>query len=221
MSLTPTAILVPSLNRAHRLVALAANIHDATPEPHRLLFCVSDIASMQVLDSIGESYIDDSEANDHRYVTRMNLLWDHVTEPTVFCGADDVTFHPGWLSAALDVMHKGPSVVITNDLRNRNGTLALVRSDYIATHGGTVDGTGAMFHAGYLHNYADNELFYTAHVRGVLARAPRSIVEHHHPVFGRPGDMPWDDTYRNAQAGWAHDEQLWQQRVPVIESCST
>ena len=39
-------IFIPSLNRPHFLRELVKNIHEVTPEPHTLNFCVSDPESI-------------------------------------------------------------------------------------------------------------------------------------------------------------------------------
>lgn len=215
--LLPCAILVPSLNRPQRLREVVANIHDNTPEPHRILFCVGEQKSKDILDELGEWYLDDTDDPDKRYVTRMNKLVGHIGDAkTIFFGSDDVVHHTGWLSAAHRIMEQGPSVVVVNDLRNANGTQAVIRAEYLAY--AVFDDPGKAFHPGYRHNFADNEMFITAHNRGAYARALNSFVEHLHPLFGQENALPWDSTYANAQAGWDHDEELFRQRAASIES---
>lgn len=176
---------------------------------------VSDPESAAILTELGEWFIDDSDEADRRYVTRMNALVRHIGDAgSVFFGSDDVTHHPGWLSAALRVMETGPSVVVVNDLRNPSGTQALVRATYLAQ--AVFDAPGDAFHRGYLHNFADTEMFATASKRGTLARALGSIVEHHHPVFGADGALPWDATYATAQSGWDHDAALYARRMEAL-----
>ena len=214
--LLPCTILVPSLNRALRLRQVVENIHEATPEPHRLLFCVGDEQSKRILDDLDEDYIDDALADDKRYVTRMNEMVRMVTTPTMFFGSDDVHHHPGWLSAALRIMDQGPSVVVVNDLRNPNGTQAVMRTSYLPL--AVYDAPGDAFHHGYLHNFADTEQFFTAHKRGAYARAMGSFVEHLHPVFGSPNSLGWDSTYTDAQSGWDEDARRFNERVAAIEA---
>jgi len=212
-----TAILVPSLNRPQNLEGLVAQIHGATPEEHAILFCVSDDASKEILTSLGEWFLDDSDVEDRRYVTRMNKLIGHVADAdTIFFGSDDVVHHPGWLRDALKVMHAGPhEVVVVNDLRNKNGTQALIKTGYLDR--AVFDAPGAAFHSGYLHNYADTEQFYTATKRGVIVRAMQSYVEHLHPLFQGQRSLPWDSTYTNAMQGWDHDTALYNERIKLID----
>jgi hypothetical protein len=225
-ALLPCAILIPSLNRAHRLRELVANVHATTPELHRLLFCVGDPDSLAVLQELKESHLDDSEEDDKRYVTRMNKLVfvvrEHIPEAkTVFFGSDDVRFHPGWLTSALFWMDKmGKSVVVVNDLRNPNGTQALVKIDYLDR--AVFDSPGDAFHGGYCHNFADTEMFSTAAVQGELTRAMDSFVEHLHPLFGAPNAIEWDETYRvgamaNIEIDRARYEERMARMVQIIE----
>ena len=213
----PCAILVPSLNRPQRLVELVNNIREATPEDHRVLFCVSDPQSIRILTEMGEWFLDDSEDEDRRYVTRMNKLIREIGDArTIFFGSDDIRFHTGWLTKALKVMDQGAEVVVVNDLRNPNGTQALVKVSYLDR--AVFDSPGMAFHPGYHHNFADTEQFFTAYKRGVYARALDSYVEHLHPLFNAPNSIPWDETYKNgALANWDVDQALFQQRAQQID----
>ena len=211
-----TAILIPSLDRPQRLRDLVWNIRANTAEPHTMLFCVSDEASMDILDELGEWYLDDSDGDDRRYVTRMNKLLAYLDDAdSLFFGSDDVIHHQGWLTRALLVMGEGPSVVVMNDTHNPMGTQAVIRREYLER--AVYDAPGLAFHPGYLHNFADNEMFWTALQQGEYAHATEAIVEHLHPLYNAPNMAPWDDTYRNARAGWDHDQALWLERHDAIE----
>ena len=207
--LLPCAILVPSLNRPHRLRELVANIHENTPEEHFILFAVSDDESKKILDELDEWYIDDSDTDDRRYVTRMNKLVRHIGDAkSVFYGSDDVKHHMGWLSAGLTaIIEQDKAVVIVNDMTNPAGTQGIMRADFIPY--AVVDSPGDAFHGGYLHNFADNEMWLTAQRYNQLGRANESIVEHLHPLYQRHNRIGWDDTYHNAMRGWKHDEDLF------------
>jgi hypothetical protein len=209
------AVLIPSLDRPHRLEETISHLHRNTAEAHRLLFCVSDEESKRALDWLGEWYLDDSDDDDHRYVTRMNKLVRHIGDAeTVFFGSDDVIHHPGWLTEALKVLERF-SCVVVNDGHNPNGTQALVRADYLDR--AVFDAPGDAFHHGYLHNFADNEQHFTAYKRNEYARAMESHVEHLHPLFQSHNAIPWDSTYTNAQRGWDHDAALFHERAQVID----
>lgn len=216
-ALLPCAILIPSLNRAHRLRDLVANIHATTPEQHRLLFAVGDPDSLAILDELGEWYLDDTDDPDKRYVTRMNKLSHIVAEQmpemrTIFFGSDDVKHHPEWLKEALFWMDMGPSVIVVNDLRNKSGTQALIRVEYLQE--AVFDSPGDAFHSGYGHNFADTEMFTVAVNHNKLGRAMDSFVEHLHPTWGARNSMAWDSTYEvGAMEKSGADQALFESRM--------
>lgn len=211
----PLAILVPSLDRPQRLDETIRHIHTNTPLDHRILFCVSDDYSKEILTDKGEWFLDDSDSDDRRYVTRMNKLVRHIGDAqSVFFGSDDVIHQPGWLEAGLEQMQHA-AVVVVNDLHNASGTQALMRADYLSL--AVFDAPGDAFHHGYLHNFADNEQHFTAFKRGQYIRAMDSIVEHLHPLFRAANSIPWDKTYVHAQEGWGHDEELFRERAHLID----
>lgn len=206
------AILVPSLNRPHRILSLLANIHDVTQADHRILFCVSDPESSAIL--ANGAYIDDSAADDHRYVTRMNKLARLVDEDYIFFGSDDVLFHPNWFEAAVEAMGDTYALATVNDLHQPVGTAALIKTSYLDR--AVFDSPGDAFHSGYIHNFADNEQFLTAAFHGLHVHAIDSIVEHLHPAWDR--SIPWDSTYLNAQSGWDHDAALFHERMARLNA---
>lgn len=212
-----TAILIPSLNRPQRLHDLVMNLRETTSDADRL-FCVSDAASKALLDELGEWFLDDSDIEDHRYVTRMNkLVTDYLDDDieAVFYGSDDVIYRENWLPNAQRHL-RGFACVVVNDLRNQNGTQALMRRDYLEH--AVFDAPGLAFHPGYLHNYADTEQFATAHKNGEYARAMDAVVEHLHPLFGGENAAPWDATYRVAMMGWDHDTALFNARMALLNA---
>lgn len=216
----PTAILIPSLGRANRLQLVVRNIRETTPEEHLRLFCVCDDESKAALDEIDEWYLDDSDVDDHRYVTRMNRLIYFARDfgaKTVFFGSDDVIHHPTWLTKAITAMEtQGKAVIVVNDLRNKNGTQALVRTDYLPR--AVFDNSMAAFHPGYGHNFADMEMFLTAIAQNEYGRAIDSWVEHLHPIWPTARRIGWDQTYIDAQNKMDDDEKLFYERSDLIEA---
>jgi hypothetical protein len=215
--MSSTAILIPSLARASYLSVVIQNIHEATPEDHRIYFAIGDDDSRKVVEEAGERYLWDGEDPDKRYVTRMNKLIHEVVEDEVFFGSDDVVHHEGWLSAARVVMGKGYPCVVVNDLSNPNGTQALMSTDFLGE--ACFDDPEAAFHHGYFHNFADTEQFNTARIKGALARAMDSVVAHLHPhghktFFDNPHQLREpDSTYSNAQKYWQQDAALFESRM--------
>ena len=224
-----TAILVPSLGRPQHVKRTFGNIEANTPEPHDQLWCVTGEEYTSQLDELGVFfYIDDSNDPDRRYVTRMNKLIEAMRTGSlygiedrvydyVFFGSDDVIHHPRWLRNALTVMESAENaqVVVVNDMRNPNGTQAVVRVDYLPL--AVFDDPASAFHPGYQHNFADTEMFMTASERGVIYRAMDSHVEHLHPLFGRPGGRAWDKTYADAQSKWDQDASLFSERIAAMK----
>jgi len=214
--LLPCAILVPSLDRPQRLRDLVANIHATTPEEHFILFCVSDDESKTILDELEEWYIDDSDCEDRRYVTRMNKLVKWLDDAkTMFFGSDDVIHHQGWLGQALKVMILGWDVVAVNDLHNMAGTQAVMRRSYLPK--AVFDAPGLAFHPDYGHNFADNEQFFTAQRHNQFMRARDAVVEHKHPIYREPDGAAWDSTYEGATRTWDEDEARWKIRHAMVE----
>lgn len=215
----PCVILLPSLGRPHRLEDAARNIHLNTDLDHSILWCVGGIQSKTVLDDLGETYIDDTDDPDKRYVTRMNKLIRHDVVQrarSVFFGSDDVVHHDGWLREGLAQMEEQrKAVMVVNDLHNPNGTQALVRTDYFPML--VFDDPTVAFHPGYDHNYADTEQFATAMKYGQHGRAMESIVEHLHPIFATDTSRPWDDTYKNAFKHWQEDSVIFHERMQALD----
>lgn len=200
-----TAILIPAMRPA-KLAPLLANITEATPEPHTVYFIATPElahAADRMGDLTGAHPILDEGGS---WAKRINLGYRETTEPYLFLGAEDVLFHPGWLSAALAVMDDG--VVVVNDLHNPHGTMALVARSYADL--GTIDGESGILHEGYRHNYPDTECWGTAHHRGRLARCPESIVEHLHHEAGK---AEIDEVYRIGLAAWHEDTTVYNSRL--------
>lgn len=214
------AILVPVLDRPHRIEPLLANIAATTPEPHEVIFATSDDATINECNRLGAwQSIDDGDT----WPNRINRLFCETEHPYVFLCADDVLFHDDWLApllqAQLDIDYRwGYSAVggvtVPADLHNPRGTLALVSRRYIDLYGGCVDSPHVL-HPGYEHNWADTELFETAKARGRHRYVPESIVEHLHHGAGRPGALPFDATYAKGQATMASGLALFRSRQPL------
>lgn len=192
-----TTIIIPSLNRPQYIKDTVENVRSVTDD-FVLLYCVSDIASAEMLIELGVSFIYDCACTnmscicDTRYVTRMNKLGRLVETEFLFTGTDDSLFHPNWLEELLAVAAQGFDLVVPDDMLNPSGTLALIRTSYIYNPGAVIDAPGLLFHPGYWHNGADVEQFATARYHGVFARAMDSKVQHLH---ASSTNRPMDDTY--------------------------
>jgi hypothetical protein len=200
------AILVPILDRPHRIEPLLQNIAETTPEPHRVLFAVHDAPSCEELDRLGCPYLWDY---GDTWPNRINRLFHVTTQPYVFLGADDVLFHPGWLLALMREMEKIDGVVVPNDLHNPRGTLALVSRRYIEEESGCIDTPNVVVYPGYGHCFVDDELFGVAKSRGRYAYCPDAIVEHYHPDAGK---AEMDATYEKGLSTLVEDAALHEAR---------
>lgn len=207
------AVLVPALNRAHRVVPLLASIAEATDVEHSVVFAASDQPTIDELDRLGARYHRDGGGT---YPQRINRLFGLTTEPYVFLGADDLSFRVGWFQAALRVMETivGGGVVAVNDLHNGAGVHFLVSRGYVNELGGCVGEPGVVLHEGYQHAYCDDEIRHTAAARGRFAHARDAVVEHLHPGAGK---APSDETYRLGESSMHQGLALFQSRKHLWE----
>lgn len=206
------AVLIPSMDRAWALARVVENLHEATPEEHTAYFFVNDSSSAQELARLGERcWMDDGES----WGRRINFGFFQTTEPYLFLGSDDLKFHPGWASAAMESMEQVDGVVSVNDMFNPRGTSALVSRHYIESLSGCADEQGVVVHSGYHHNFADVELFETAKKRGRFAYCETSVVEHLHWLAGK---SKRDATYQRSDTTTELDRQLFHQRKHLWET---
>jgi hypothetical protein len=188
--------------RFERVPSIVANIEETTPEPHRIYFIATSTPSADWSAPV-TSIVDKGDT----WAKRINRGLRSTLEPTLFLGADDVLFHPGWLTSALGMLD---GVVAVNDLHNPKGTLALVSREYANL--GTIDGQRGIAHEGYRHNFVDDELFGTAQFRGRFTYCREAVVEHLHPCAGKAED---DETYRLGRESWEADEALHKARCAL------
>ena len=210
--MSQVAILVPVLNRPHRVAPLIESIEESTDAPHRTIFAASDQPTIDELDRLGADYITDDGGNDGTYPKRINRLFNATTESYVFTGADDLAFRANWFENAMRVMETlihNSGVVAINDLHNMAGTHFLISRGYINEFGGSADCVGQVLCEAYLHTYCDDELRAVAKSRDRFAFAQQSIVEHLHVGAGK---SPMDETYRIGEATMSQGFEVFQSR---------
>jgi hypothetical protein len=217
---TSVAVIVPVLNRPGRVAPLLASLADEL-RAHPIFMCSpgDDDEIREVMNHGLAMHVVGYPAGPGDYARKINDAYAIIARGAaewLFTGADDLTFHPGWLDAALAAHEQhGGRVVGTNDMWNpsvRNGrhsTHSLVRMDYIAELGGSFDGPGIVYHEGYDHQCVDNELVFVAKQRGEFVHAPDSFVEHLHP-FAKKSQM--DATYEKTLARGRDDIRLFRDR---------
>ncbi len=221
-------ILIPVLNRPHRVAPLLGSIAASTTVPHTVLFLTSpdDGAEVAAIVAAGARHLPVPWAPaGGDYARKINLGFAYTREvlaeednPFVFLGADDLEFRSGWDEQAIAELERaGAGVCGTQDganplvRRGAHSTHSLVRRAYIDECGGTWhDGPGVVYHEGYAHMYVDNELCAVAKERGCWAFAHQSRVLHHHPIFDR--SVPMDATYTKAMDNHEVDRALYQAR---------
>lgn len=195
-----TVILVPVLNRPHRVRPVLDSVAAATPEPHRVLF-IAQADDTDELEALTLAAADVLVVSPDRrnYAKKINDGYRASDEALLFLAADDLDFRPDWLRRAQAMLTDSVAVVGTNDLCNprvmcgQHSTHTLVRRSYIETLSGVVDQPDVVLNEQYDHEYCDDELVQTAMSRRVYAHAFDSLVEHLHPNVGK---APIDATYK-------------------------
>jgi glycosyltransferase involved in cell wall biosynthesis len=100
---TTVVIVVPVLNRPHRVAPLIESIEKATPEPHRTLFVANDDDDTE-RDALNAAHADVLlvPAARRSWACKINDGIRASTEPWAFAAADDLEFHPDWFSRGDD-----------------------------------------------------------------------------------------------------------------------
>lgn len=202
------AILVPVLDRPHRVKPLLDSI-DETCEGATVLFICDpdDRAEMTAIRQDGRGEMIICEGG---YAAKIAEGVRASDETLIFLGADDLEFQEGWLGAALARLKTPAGVVGVNDLLPRNhvhATHFLMTREYAEMP--LLDGKPGPLCESYSHSFVDNELIATATVRGVYAYAEDSHVRHLHPDNG---GAEWDETYRKGRELIRVDRRIFARR---------
>jgi glycosyltransferase involved in cell wall biosynthesis len=211
-------ILIPTLERPHKVARLVANIAEATELDHRVWFIVEDFdtPTIDAVHEVGLTPIINRGAPN--YAGAINTGYRCTDGDLLFAGADDIKFHPGWDHTTTGHMDDWIGVVGTNDLFNQHvldglhSTHYLVSRRYLDLIGGVVDeGPGSFLNEIYSHNYTDTEFIGTAKARARFRPCLEAIVEHLHTLSGK-GEPP-DSTTEKAMSGWRSDERIYMSRL--------
>ena len=209
-------IVVPMLGRAHRVRPLLNSIEFTAPGC-RVLFMLTD-GDTEVIAAVraaGGEHVTLPPCRVGDYQRKINAGYRATVEPLIFCGADDLLFHPGWFAAAVAYLDGTAGVVGTNDLGSsrvmagEHATHSLVTRTYADTFGTIDGGGGQILHEGYPHEFCDDELVATAKKRGAWRFAADSHVEHLHPNWGK---APTDRTYQRQAARMRTGRRLFKSR---------
>lgn len=216
-------IVVPVLARPHRVAPLLADIEAATPEPHRVLFVadVDDAPELAALRAAGAEFITVDQPRN--YAAKINAAYRSSTEPLLFSAADDLHYHPGWLTAARARLSDRIHVVGTNDLGNRrvmegrHSTHTLFTREYIERRSGVLDQPNTVLCEMYPHDYVDDEFVGVAKARGTFVSASDSVVEHLHWAWGKgETDEVYEGAMRRREEGRAihvRRRKMWRNKT--------
>jgi len=199
----PTAILIPTLGRPHRVRGLLDNVAATTRCPATTYFVVErdDVRTIEEVRKASARVV--FNPGPPTYASCINTAYRETDEPYLFLGADDIVFVDGWLEAALSALaDPGVGVVGTADPYwplPDHSSHSLVRRRYIEDQSGCMDLRDTVLYP-YWHGFTDHELVGVAKARGVYRYCAESRLEHHHPGWdplGRVrGGATLDGTYR-------------------------
>jgi hypothetical protein len=220
-------VITPTLDRPHKMRAVAENIKAATRSRSHNVFVLedTDAESIAMATQLAKEDLSGWCVNKRKrnFTGALNTGYQVAVHggtrfTHVFNGSDDVVFADGWDLPALAVFAANPAlrVVGTNDLHNgavlsgQSATSYLVDRRYIDEMGGVADQPpGVMQCEEYDHNYTDTEFIDTAKARGLFAPCLESVVEHCHPAWGL---AEWDAGYVKSVRGMQADGVLFTSR---------
>lgn len=210
-------VVIPTLGRPHRVPELLANLKDTAPDVNVVFVAEGrDDDTLRACWKAGALVIVNTRVSS--YAGAINCAARLTAGDAIFCAADDVRFHDGWLAAADLLEHH--AVVGTNDLHNPdvvNGTHSthhFVRRDWFEH--AVIDEPGLVLCEQYTHNWCDTELVQSAQARGQWAMSD-AIVEHLHPTWGFGGI---DATYAKGFGSEQGDARTFQTRRHLWSSMS-
>jgi hypothetical protein len=204
------AVCVPTYGRADRLKRVAENIHENTIVPHKIYFIVEpeDTESQEAVKALGEELVISKYPGCH--TGAANTVVEQLEEAYFIMANDDFNFHKEWDTRAIAAMPDNIMVCGVNDMGNGMcNTIFVVKLRYIREMSGVIDFPNTYFCPAYKHNYADQEFYETAIMRGVYTICRESEVEHMHPGFGKGVK---DQTYQRSDSTAPGDQQTYNSR---------
>jgi hypothetical protein len=183
-------IICPTLGRAGVLGPLAANVAEVTKEDfYRLLFVVDhgDTATQDELRRLGADFV----LCDGTYPAKSNAGYRRSDSEILAVIGDDVTFHAGWLDAALVEFEDSRVCLVGSDdlspstSTRAHATMPILRRTYCEDPGASWALADAIYFEGYHHQYSETEICGLAQHRGVWGWAEGCVIEHCHPDWGK------------------------------------
>ena len=206
-------IVVPIYLRTKNIERMLASVQATVPDAEVLFVVTSDDPARRELPSFVE--VDGWAGQPGDWSLKQNFGYRCSSRPFIFTGADDIVFREGWYDACHAVIADGIGVVGTvDDLNGRtltgdHSTHSLVARWYANDPGGAWGEPGGIFHTGYVHEYADDELVQVAKLRGAYAHAFDAHVSHIHMLADASLD---DDTYRHGRSRTPISRTLYRRR---------
>ncbi len=213
------AILIPTINRAERLKAVADNIHKNTKVSHTIYFIIEpdDTTSLKAIEKLNEWAVFNK---GEQYVGAINTGYQFTKEPFIFCGSDDLDFHGGWDTELLNVM-KDPKIGMTGPMDSweisKSGVHCshlFIRRTYLQKYSGVEDEKNVVYSSKYLHLMCDIETEQTAMKRGAFEQCKTAFVEHNHWFMHT---APKDATYELCDKCREHDLVVFNERRKNFE----
>jgi hypothetical protein len=211
-----TLVIVPVLHRPANAEPFIRSLRASTGLAD--VVAVADEDDVLTIAAWQEVGVDVLKGTEHTFAEKVNRAYRErgAAYDALFLCGDDVTFYPGWLDQAQwCAVNADAAVVGTNDLGNprtmqgEHGTHLLVSRSYVDEVGAGWDGPKVLAHEGYRHWFVDDEIVTAAKQRNVWVSALGSIVEHHHPFWGK---AKMDATYQEGSESQKADEALFSAR---------
>lgn len=218
----PLAVLVPVYNRPDNVAPLIESFIESKT-PGRLIF-ISEVVDVDEQIALykhvtGKHRVYNVKVLDcHTWPQKINFGIRVVNADWYLLGADDIQFTKGWWAATAKYRDAGYGLIGTNDHGNprvQDEQLVihpLISREY-AQLGLIDDPDEGPINEQYHHWCCDDELLWTAKLRGAYKYAPEAHIIHNHPYWDR-GQM--DDTYRHGEAHSEEDLALWRNRATNI-----
>jgi glycosyltransferase involved in cell wall biosynthesis len=192
------AVLIPTLNRPHRIAEVVKNLKETAPEavPYFIIESHDTATADAIAQTDAVKIVNERVAS---YAGAINTAIKKTKEPYLLIGGDDVVFHDNWQVPILELA-KDYGLVGTNDLHNPDVLNSIHATHYLITREyaeqGSIDNPDNFLYEGYIHNYTDTEAVATAVFRNQWTPCLESKIEHLHWVWGLGNQ---DATY---EKGW-------------------
>lgn len=205
-------VVVPTYRRLDALQSTYDQLKDLPGIDLIFVAHERDDASRLKLAHLGVKYVIDTQPPSG--VNATNCGYWGVSTKWFVIGQDDFRWHEGWLDEALRVQQETYALVVGfNDgyegNRPEHSVGWLINRPFVENNSLSIGFPNVIFNPHYKKNFSDNELCETARHRGVYAYAPKALLEHLHPSFGKSQS---DATYEVLDKRFEEDFALYNSR---------